>query len=336
MDTAAAAAVVMTSSKSSKTSTSIRIFRSYIIRVHHADGTISLDASNIVSRECYQEWLRFKFTEDSEDESLKFWRSLTNTISGTDGRTPFERDEEAAVLLVLRRREPWPCFPPNLSHIGSRYRAQGYHEKQRIKQRASAGTTMDSSLAPPAASSIREQNARELLDLMDPKDATYWSQLCSSLVSGILQQAEKLTEEEYTHVGEILRYTLLGKTERCRKFAPLSTAMDLCAKYSSSSPELFVVIYDLTASQCSERMLAQNDTSLGNGFKLVDGHGNRYVHRGDVFRILLAIGGAYMQPGVEFTVKQQEASYGGENSMFDVTYVVDLESYFLVTCAARV
>ncbi|KAH9256084.1 hypothetical protein BASA81_005860 [Batrachochytrium salamandrivorans] len=111
-------------------SVSLRLFRSHL--QYRADGTV--DASQIHSRQCYLGWLRIGRKADSENECKKFQRSLSNHTSGVDGRTPFEPEEEAAILLVLRQKRNWPCFHPSM-RIGSLgYRSYGYHEKIRLQQ----------------------------------------------------------------------------------------------------------------------------------------------------------------------------------------------------------
>jgi len=54
-------------------------------------------------------------------------------VAAADGRRPFEPEEEAAVLLELRRKRVWPCFADKETSIGAKgYRGYGYHEKLRM------------------------------------------------------------------------------------------------------------------------------------------------------------------------------------------------------------
>ena len=106
---------------------SIRIFRQYIQR--NSDG--SLDASQVISMECYHAFLTAKGAKDCEEEAKKFYRVLTTHLSGVDGRKSFRPEEEEAILNVLRRNEPWPCFPTNV-HYGTGFRGRGFHEKQSL------------------------------------------------------------------------------------------------------------------------------------------------------------------------------------------------------------
>jgi hypothetical protein len=60
----------------------------------------------------------------------KFRRTLSNHLTGVDGRVPFDPEEEGAILKVLRVRRPWPCVPEHRATNGSMsFRSRGYHEK---------------------------------------------------------------------------------------------------------------------------------------------------------------------------------------------------------------
>ena len=54
-----------------------------------------------------------------------------------EGRKPFSESEEASLLTELRKKQVWPCFKGDPEcKIGKRgFRAFGYHEKQRLKER---------------------------------------------------------------------------------------------------------------------------------------------------------------------------------------------------------
>ncbi|KAH9260807.1 hypothetical protein BASA81_001274 [Batrachochytrium salamandrivorans] len=105
-------------------STSLHIFREHLKIL--PDGTV--DASRIHSMECYQRWLAVRKAVDSDSEARKYQRALSNHLSGVDGRSSFEKDEEAAILAVLRVKQRWPCFPTRMVGL-SGFRARGYHEK---------------------------------------------------------------------------------------------------------------------------------------------------------------------------------------------------------------
>jgi len=105
--------------------TSIRVFRQFISR--GPDG--KLEASRITSIDCYSAWLQTRKILAGSPERA-FRRALSAHITGVDGRTPFNQDEEEAVLRVVRQRERWECFmnsPYKFGEMG--FRTKGFHEK---------------------------------------------------------------------------------------------------------------------------------------------------------------------------------------------------------------
>jgi hypothetical protein len=110
-------------------STSLWLFRKFLTTKSNG----SIDASQITSIACYHAFLtkrKFKPMPDNEASLNKFYRCLVNHTGGTDGRIPFTAEEEEAILIVLRKRQQWPCFPKHLAHVGCGFRCKGFHEKQ--------------------------------------------------------------------------------------------------------------------------------------------------------------------------------------------------------------
>jgi hypothetical protein len=108
--------------------TSIKIFRRYIGKVTDAHGAAKLDASAVIGRECFEEWKESRKSSGGDYEK-GFQRSLTAHLTRSDGRRPFDPDEEAAVLLVVRARRVWPAFEGTSLKIGQKgFRALGFHE----------------------------------------------------------------------------------------------------------------------------------------------------------------------------------------------------------------
>lgn len=105
--------------------TSLKVFRQFFKR--NPDG--SLDASRINSKECYEAWLGSRKGNCRRPERF-FQRTLTAHISGTDGRTPFQAEEEEAILRWLRVKQRWPCFEQSSVRFGEQgFRSKGFHEK---------------------------------------------------------------------------------------------------------------------------------------------------------------------------------------------------------------
>ena len=109
--------------------TSIRVFRSYIKK--YPDGT--LDASGIISAECYRAWLSTR-KQNTQFKEKAFQRALTGHLTGVDGRSPFLADEEQAILKVLRKRQRWPCFENSTTRYGEGgFRTEGFHERAALR-----------------------------------------------------------------------------------------------------------------------------------------------------------------------------------------------------------
>lgn len=108
--------------------TSLQIFRKFLVK--NKDGT--LDATRIISPECYQAWLSSRKAMAGCPERA-FQRALSAHVTGVDGRTPFNQDEEEAILKVMRKKERWACFTNNELRFGEKgFRTKGYHEKNLI------------------------------------------------------------------------------------------------------------------------------------------------------------------------------------------------------------
>jgi hypothetical protein len=147
--------------------TPLQLFKSFLFVL--PDGT--LDASKIHSRECYLHFLTIRHAVDTDREMQKFRRTLSNQLSGVDGRTPFLPEEERAILLVLRVKRQWPCVPEN-SAIGTMgFRSKGYHEKQAdgglpAQKKRKITTKKDNTTSPIAAASISDQKPAFSSDVM--------------------------------------------------------------------------------------------------------------------------------------------------------------------------
>jgi len=110
-------------------------FRKYIRRVPDpVDASRDvLDAAEIVSKACYDEWMSAREYDCADHAGKTFQRALTGHISASDGRLPFSPEEEAAILKVIRAKRIWPCFEgsnPPLSIGAKGFRSKGFHERQ--------------------------------------------------------------------------------------------------------------------------------------------------------------------------------------------------------------
>jgi len=65
---------------------SIRIFRRYITTKQMSIGSICIDASQVISKACYEDWLNSRRGTPPRDPPKRFQRYLTCHLTGSDGR----------------------------------------------------------------------------------------------------------------------------------------------------------------------------------------------------------------------------------------------------------
>ena len=100
---------LLSSSGRTAQESSIRVFRRFIETKVIDDGSVKYDASQIVSKKCYEAWLASRGIIPNVPEKI-FQRSLTAHITASNTRRPFCPQEEAAILAVLRTKRVWWVF----------------------------------------------------------------------------------------------------------------------------------------------------------------------------------------------------------------------------------
>jgi len=106
--------------------TSLMLFRKWLIK-----DSSKIDASDVVSKACFDDWCLGRPNLSSEGLCRTFQRVLKAHITGSEGREPFHNDEEAAILKVIRKKQIWPAFTGTKLTIGCRgFRGYGFHERQ--------------------------------------------------------------------------------------------------------------------------------------------------------------------------------------------------------------
>ena len=85
------------------------MFRSYLKQIIHPSGQIELDATEVISKECFEDWISSRKTTPIHPRR-SFQRALSAHITGLGGRMAFEENEEIAILKVIRQPIRWPCF----------------------------------------------------------------------------------------------------------------------------------------------------------------------------------------------------------------------------------
>jgi len=85
---------------------SITVFRRFLVVTKVRDEIVNVDASRVVSKECYDQWLKTRIGVKNDPERT-FQRALTAHLTGSDGRQAFLPEEEAAILNVVRLKRVW-------------------------------------------------------------------------------------------------------------------------------------------------------------------------------------------------------------------------------------
>lgn len=284
---------------------SIRLFRdSMLVR---ADG--SIDASGVVSKACFQEWLKARNIDESVGDAKRYQRVLSNHLSGVDGRCPFTEEEEAAILKVVRRKERWPCFGPNISIGHTGFRSKGYHEKQRERERVSLPSLPPLARAPTSAPALPPSLRSASAPILPPMDCATMVEIGYRLKQ-YLEAFEAVGVDVWESVLGIFTFMIGAKVRRGKVHVPQSYAYELCQRHSSN--RTLVVVMDL-AEPFASRVVAQNELAgevLGG---LVGYCPQRLILSECAGECLVSLGQAYQNPGVQFTANLQlrrNADYG--------------------------
>ncbi|KAH9256019.1 hypothetical protein BASA81_005795 [Batrachochytrium salamandrivorans] len=339
----------VTNTAMSRVSTSLRIFHSHIVR--RADGT--LDVSGLISTACYEEWLLAKFAHPNDAEAKKYHRILTNHVSGVDGRTPFDPEEEEAILTLLRKREPWPCFPSHLAWIGRRYRTKGFHEKQRllappvspVSSISPANAQKSLSISPrelprsfktSAAMQLQREvpqdNLEQLLGVLSIHDCKYVQDLTNTVVTNF--SSPNFSPQDWHTVNAIFRYMIIAKTPKCRlqvdREKEVRIAKRLCEQFSHDDHTL-VMVFDLAAKTYTERAIYQNDYSRGTIGTVLRNPNTKGVAGNELYSVVLAVSAAYFSRGNNVCVyAQRHWCVDNVTREFDMNYYVDPDSLLMV------
>lgn len=111
---------------------SYKIFQTYVKYKYDLNSELKCDATEILSKDCYQKWLISRRNYPKKPEEA-FRRALTAHVRGVDGRRPFLPEIEESLLCELRKKQQWKCFA-GLTKCGSigvqGFPSMGFHESQ--------------------------------------------------------------------------------------------------------------------------------------------------------------------------------------------------------------
>lgn len=268
--------------------TSLELFREFMKIL--PDGTV--DASRIVSRECYDAWILSRRQRPTEPEKI-FQRTLTSHLTAIDGRAPFRLEEEIGILHVLRAGTRWPCFADCPIRFGcSGFRAFGYHEQRRLAQqrfhlegktpfsRSKRLRLSESS----AEEALIESSPEALIEsspnnspacmfepvISQPSEGSFTFVDPQLVVDNPLRRMHKAVQQVLSHCSSIswqswcrgaqfVRLLVLGTG--CTHHPSNEDAQDLMKRLNSSFPGHALHVINLTEPLFANRFMIQNELS---------------------------------------------------------------------------
>ena len=124
-------------------SSAMKLFLSHCIETE--DG---IDASGIISTECYESWLGFKRRLPKKPAEA-FRKSITGHLRGDYRLNAFPPEVEAALLAEVRQPRVWACFRHTDLKIGLRgFQSKGYWEQQKLENEKKSEMSSDLVIEP--------------------------------------------------------------------------------------------------------------------------------------------------------------------------------------------
>ncbi|KAH9251330.1 hypothetical protein BASA81_010741 [Batrachochytrium salamandrivorans] len=299
---------------------SLVVFRMFLTK--NEDGT--LDASQITSRECYLAWLSYQDKLECEKQARKFQRALSNHLCGVDGRTPFDRLEEDAILLVLKRKLRWPCFPDlNIGRNG--FRSQGFHEKHRNSPNTPVSTTGGGGA----------KRARKIVEEEEEEGDHGRMNQFENGIRHLIASFPTFNLDAWSAMMSFARFTVFAKIPISKYDAyPSAYPQELCDKVTKEEapPGSFVAVSDIAAKECGNIVLAQNSVSLESWGVMTGGLAKIVPFPvADLIRVTMAVGKAFNAPGVKQHIPSLRINCLNRPQLpYDTFIYVDPASYLVV------
>lgn len=90
----------------------------------------NVNALGLLSKDTYKEWLSSR-KYVPKDPPHAFRKVITGHCRGDRGLAPFNKDVEASLLILLRRKKVWECFEGTTTKIGLRgFQTLGFWESK--------------------------------------------------------------------------------------------------------------------------------------------------------------------------------------------------------------
>lgn len=278
---------------------------------HLPDG--SVDVSQLFSPQCYREWLIGQGKLESDHEAVKYQRTLSNHLCGVDKRSPFEPKEEEAILMIVRRKQRWTCFPAHLKIGSTGFRSLGYHEKVA------------------KAKAHQHQVDGIIASLSNAQDRIMVHTLTSSIAM-LAPTAGELDASTWQSILDTFRFLTLAKTAACAvdyEAFPEESFQTWCNNDTTSVVKRILVL-DLTANHFGKFIRAQNAHSKDYFGALLAHDDFVPLLHADLMQVIAAVLSALHQPGTTFyAAKTRIKGKFQEFMAHDAQFTLDLNTYLL-------
>jgi hypothetical protein len=223
-------------------------------------------------------------------------------------RTPFDPDEEAALLLLVRKKRVWDCFAATPHQLGLKgFRASGYHEKLTLSKK-SVSSISTSPSTPPRPSPAPP-----------PESPSAWH-----------------IPERFLQTAYFSTTAMFHLSHRRTQEAAENLLMRHCvALFQSSFEQMIVFVVDATVANYKDNVIAENSVSTERLGERTKGR-NRFLYSRfdqDGMAVHVAEMQAFRAPGQDQPVRCYLRGADGSEFMCQMTLHVDPETFFLVYTA---
>lgn len=202
-----------------------------------------------------------------------------------DGRSPFNPQEEEAILILLRQKKLWPCFPPHLGVGRMGFRSKGFHERQALLGK----NRKPPAAAAAAATTPQQQQQVSVFDRY---------QVLAKSLSNLQVSFAWFGLDVSEFVFNAMRFTiapLYYMTKPCVNPARVQSLLE-----SNVTPEEFAIVFEFQSSD--QLIWGQNARAI---HMFGDSRGRfcgQVLKQVDTVKLTLAIGGAYSYPSQDISI----------------------------------
>lgn len=223
--------------------------------------------------------------------------------------------EEAAILKVLRRKMPWPCFSAPLTIGSTGYRSKGFHEKRRedgIRTKQHQATTPSVTILDSVVLDIQNKKRMRVSETLHPAYLAQYTALAASLVD--FRDAFAAFEiDVWPSILAQMRFVIFPSamafpsSNNNNKHKIETYANELCEWHSARKRhgDSMVFVFDFE----QQIVLAQNERCRIQFGPLQGKFCGEILRYMDLAKLTLAMAGAFLDPQNELDT-QMDVVYG--------------------------